>query len=128
MFNARALNDPQRIRETERYNGLVKDYEGDHAINMATISEDQERDFSRLLVRGVFKMIGLEKEDYRGCYVACINKCISTHAPKATKWSQWDGYRDFCEKLKQEVDLTKEHRVRYILNSPTVITAMLLLP
>lgn len=71
-------------------------------------------------------MISLEKENHRDCYVACINKCISIHAPKATKWSQWDGYRDFCEKLKQAVDLTKEHRVRYILNSPTVIAAIAL--
>ncbi|KAL6789854.1 hypothetical protein J3E68DRAFT_88245 [Trichoderma sp. SZMC 28012] len=69
-------------------------------------------------------MIGLEKEDHRDCYVACINRCISTHAPKATKWSQWGGYRDFCEKLKQAVDLTKEHSVRYTLNSPIVIAAI----
>lgn len=124
MFNPRPPNDPQLIRGNERYKGLVKDYEGDDAINLATISEDQERGFSCLLVRGVFRMIGLEKEDHRDCYVACINKCISTHAPKATKWSQWDGYRDFCEKLKQAVDLTKEHGVRYILNSPTVIAAI----
>ncbi|PKK48654.1 hypothetical protein CI102_6585, partial [Trichoderma harzianum] len=113
-------------RENERYKRLVKDYGGDDAINLATISKDQERDFSRLLVRGIFKMISLEKENHRDCYVACINKCISIHAPKATRWSQWDGYRDFCEKLKQAVDLTKEHRVRYILNSPTVIAAIAL--
>ncbi|KAF3067741.1 hypothetical protein CFAM422_008352 [Trichoderma lentiforme] len=69
-------------------------------------------------------MIGLEKEDHRDCYVACINKCISTHTPKATKWSQWGRYRDFCGKLKQAVDFTKEYHVRYILNASTVIAAI----
>ncbi|PNP51637.1 hypothetical protein THARTR1_07754 [Trichoderma harzianum] len=74
VYNARPLNDPQRIRENEAYKRLITGHDGDDAINLANMSGEQERDFSRLLVRGVFKMMGLSHKDHKDYYVAYNNK------------------------------------------------------
>ncbi|PTB70830.1 hypothetical protein BBK36DRAFT_692 [Trichoderma citrinoviride] len=86
---------------------------------------DDLDDVHRTLVKGAFALIGLDYDDYRQCYNACVDKCGGTGVLTATVWSKWGCYKGFKEKIEKVAQLTEQTGNYHIMDAPTVLCAIM---
>ncbi|KAH6603966.1 hypothetical protein Trco_007412 [Trichoderma cornu-damae] len=108
----------------DEFKKLEKGYQGQDAVNIATLSREDEMAYCEVLVKGVFQMIGVDHTDHLPCYFTCVKKCVQTGVLKATTWSSWGGYRDVAQKVKQLARQTDSTGRFHILNAPSVVAAI----
>ncbi|KAK4082328.1 uncharacterized protein Triagg1_2140 [Trichoderma aggressivum f. europaeum] len=103
---------------------LQKDYKGVDAIDTRNLSEIEQHEYCRQLVKGAFRLLRLRPEDYLDCFEACIRKCMISHALEAQRWSRWGGYHVFVLKMRDIAYLSELHGKYHILPATSVVASI----
>ncbi|KAM0261943.1 hypothetical protein ACHAQJ_001947 [Trichoderma viride] len=106
---------------------LRKQLDNVMATPIVDIREAEERKACAMLITNVFRIIGMNMEDYADCFNASVEKAMSTQVLQATTWSNWGGYKDLDVQMNIIASLCKSTGRYHCPPATAIVCAIALL-